>query len=62
MQSATRSTHLRAISHAVMLICLFGGGVVVADDETPDLAPLATSSAQVVEVRGQRGDDERLAP
>ena len=61
MQSATRFTRLRAIPSAVMLTCLFGG-VAVADDETPDLAPLAESAAQVVEVRGQRGDDERLAP
>jgi outer membrane receptor protein involved in Fe transport len=65
LHSATRFTpsapSLRAIPRAVLLscasTCAFAGSAM-ADDDTPLPAP----QAQVVEVKGERGDDERLAP
>ncbi|MET0208664.1 MAG: TonB-dependent receptor [Burkholderiaceae bacterium] len=62
MQSVFRPTptaaSLRAIPHAVMLTC------ALAAPALADEMPAATSAdpAQVVEVKGQRSEDERLAP
>ncbi|WP_313166488.1 TonB-dependent receptor [Massilia oculi] len=62
MQSVTRSTptaaSLRAIPHAVMLTCALAAPALA--DEMP--AAASADPAQVVEVKGQRSEDERLAP
>lgn len=62
MQSVTRPTptaaSLRAIPHAVMLTCALAAPALA--DETP--AAVSADPAQVVEVKGQRSEDERLAP
>lgn len=47
---------LRAIPRAAMLACAFSGAAVA--DDVPELA----APAQVVEVKGQRAEDARLAP
>ena len=62
MQSVTRPTptaaSLRAIPHAVMLTC-----ALAAPALAEDMAAAASADpAQVVEVKGQRSEDERLAP
>lgn len=62
MQSVTRPTptaaSLRAIPHAVMLTC-----ALAAPALAEDIAAAASADpAQVVEVKGQRSEDERLAP
>jgi outer membrane receptor protein involved in Fe transport len=61
LHSVTRFTSpafsLRAIPRAVLLTCAFSGAAMADDD-----APVPASSAQVVEVKGQRIDDERLVP
>lgn len=51
------TSSLRAIPRAVLLTCAFTG-CAMAEDETPQ----PSREAQVVEVKGSRGDDERLAP
>lgn len=53
---APRALPLRAISHAVLLTCAFGGKAM-AGAELPGEAPV-----QVVEVRGSKDDEDRLAP
>jgi len=62
LQSVTRSTptaaSLRAIPHAVMLTCALAAPALA--DEMP--AAASADPAQVVEVKGQRSEDERLAP
>lgn len=50
--------HVRAIPHAVMLTC-----ALAAPALAEDIAAAASADpAQVVEVKGQRSEDERLAP
>jgi len=50
--------HVRAIPHAVMLTC-----ALAAPALAEDMAAAASADpAQVVEVKGQRSEDERLAP
>ncbi|WP_229493477.1 TonB-dependent receptor [Massilia arenae] len=62
MRSVTRPTptaaSLRAIPHAVMLTCALAAPALA--DEMP--AAASADPAQVVEVKGQRSEDERLAP
>ncbi|WP_229414940.1 TonB-dependent receptor [Massilia aurea] len=62
MQSVTRPTptaaYLRAIPHAVMLTCALAAPALAEDMG----AAASADPAQVVEVRGQRSEDERLAP
>ncbi|MDY0976545.1 TonB-dependent receptor [Massilia sp. CFBP9012] len=62
MQSVTRPTptaaSLRAIPHAVMLTCALAVPALAEDMA----ATASADPAQVVEVRGQRSEDERLAP
>lgn len=54
---ASRSLPLRAISHAVLLTCALGGKAAAGADLPEDEAPV-----QVVEVRGSKDDEGRLAP
>lgn len=62
MRSVTRPTptaaSLRAIPHAVMLTCALAAPALA--EEMP--AAASADPAQVVEVKGQRSQDERLAP
>ncbi len=62
MRSVTRPTptaaSLRAIPHAVMLTCALAAPALA--DEMP--AAVSADPAQVVEVKGQRSQDERLTP
>jgi outer membrane receptor protein involved in Fe transport len=62
LQSVFRPTptaaSLRAIPHAVMLTCALAAPALA--DEMP--AAASADPAQVVEVKGQRSEDERLAP
>ncbi|MFC3473191.1 TonB-dependent receptor [Massilia oculi] len=48
---------LRTIAHAVMLTCALAAPALADDTAVPSADP-----AQVVEVKGQRSEDERLAP
>lgn len=58
MHSVTRFTpSLRAIPSAVLLTCAFAGSAMADDD-----APVPVPQSQVVQVKGERGDAERLAP
>jgi len=61
LQAITRPTSSapipRAIPHAVLLACTLSGHALAADDIVP-----SGLQAQVVEVKGHRSDDERLAP
>jgi len=66
VQSVTRSTPYaaspRAIPHAVMLSCALAAPAL-ADEIANDMVAAASAApAQVVEVKGQRSQDERLAP
>ena len=61
MHSASRfapiAPSLRIIPRAVMLTCILAGSAFANEEEAPDAA-----RAQVVEVKGQKSDDERIAP
>lgn len=53
---------LRALPHAVMLACAFGGVAHAAEAAPAADDPIAIDGSQVVEIKGQRDDGERVAP